>query len=145
MVAIVVDLALLNVFGSMVLYLGIGTQHAFTVNPDTGQFSNGTHYSTTFVLAAAIIIVVELGYFTFLNGSPRGQTVGKMFLRIAVRDAETGGSIGHSRALLRICLMYLFLLAYLIPFVIDSLWPLWEPRSKSLHDMAARSIVVSAV
>ncbi|MGH9018597.1 MAG: RDD family protein [Acidimicrobiales bacterium] len=92
--------------------------------------------------AVAVAVVVDLGYFAFLDGSRRGQTVGKMTMGITVVDATTGGPLGAGRALLR---RALFLATYfgLILFVLNALSPLWDPRRRAWHDKLARSSVVS--
>jgi uncharacterized RDD family membrane protein YckC len=86
--------------------------------------------------------VVSLGYFSFLDGGRRGQTVGKMAVGIAVRDIDTGGPIGAGRALLR---RFIFFATYfgLILFVINALSPLWDRRRQAWHDKVVHSCVVN--
>ena len=48
--------------------------------------------------AAAVGLVVQVLYFTLLNGSAEGQTLGKMAMHITVRDQDTGGPVGPRRA-----------------------------------------------
>lgn len=94
--------------------------------------------------AAAILIglVIHFAYFSALNGSPRGQTVGKMALRISVRDMDSGGSIGPLRAFARAVVEYIFLILFIVPWILDVLWPLWDPQRQAWHDKAVRSVVV---
>ena len=91
--------------------------------------------------AIGVAAVVSLGYFSFLDGGHRGQTVGKMAVGIAVRDIDTGGSIGAGRALLR---RFVFFATYfgLILFVINALSPLWDRRRQAWHDKLVHSCVV---
>ena len=42
-------------------------------------------------------VIVGLLYYALLNGGAKGQTIGKMALRIQVRDIDTGGPIGVGR------------------------------------------------
>ena len=65
-----------------------------------------------------------------------------MALGIAVRDARTGGSIGFWRAFGRNLITWVFTVAFVIPYIVDSLSPLWDKRRQALHDKAAHSVVV---
>ena len=77
-----------------------------------------------------------------MNGSRRGQTVGKIALGIAVRDARTGGPIGFWRALGRNAITVVFRLLLYIPYILDSLAPLWDARRQAWHDKVVHSVVV---
>ena len=81
-----------------------------------------------------------VAYFTFTNGGVRGQSLGKRIMGIAVRDVG-GGQIGAARAMFR-SLFVLFLWYFVIPLVVDSLWPLWDRQGQALHDKMARTLVV---
>ncbi len=89
-----------------------------------------------------IPLVVGLLYYALLNGGPKGQTVGKMALRIQVRDIDTGGSIGVGRGFGRQLIIYVFTLACVIPLLLDYLSPLWDPKRQAWHDKVVRSVVV---
>jgi uncharacterized RDD family membrane protein YckC len=77
-----------------------------------------------------------------MNGSRRGQTLGKMALGIAVRDARTGAAIGFWRGLGRFLITLVFEIALFIPYIVDSLAPLWDRRRQSWHDRVVHSVVV---
>lgn len=81
-------------------------------------------------------------YFGLMNGSRRGQTVGKMALGVAVRDALTGQRIGFWRAAGRILISTLFDLLFFIPCLLDNLAPLWDARRQALHDKVVHSVVI---
>jgi uncharacterized RDD family membrane protein YckC len=93
-------------------------------------------------------LVVGTVYFSLLNGSGRGQTLGKMVWNIRVRSAATGGPLGPARAAVR----YIVPAALASPIPIlglfvwltDGLWPLWDRRRQALHDKVAGSVVVAA-
>jgi len=91
-----------------------------------------------------ITLVASLAYFGTLDGSARGQTLGKMALNIATRDAATGFAIGPPRATLRMFIMDILGIPFLlfIPLLLDVLWPLWDPRRQCWHDKAVGSVVV---
>jgi uncharacterized RDD family membrane protein YckC len=103
---------------------------------------------TRAVAPAALILVylcgfgAQLIYYGALNGSGRGQTVGKMALKIAVRDAGTGGPIGFWRAVARDAILLVFDIAFAVPLILDYLSPLWDPRRQAWHDKLVRSVVV---
>ncbi|MGC8633298.1 MAG: RDD family protein [Candidatus Limnocylindrales bacterium] len=97
------------------------------------------------MLAVALLgFVVTLAYFGVLEGSARGQTLGKRALGIATRDAATGGAIGPLRAAARILIMGLLAFPLLLglPWLLDVLWPLWDPAHQAWHDKVVGSVVV---
>ena len=97
------------------------------------------------MLAVALLsFVVTLAYFGVLEGGARGQTLGKRALGIATRDAATGGAIGPLRAAARILIMGLLAFPLLLglPWLLDVLWPLWDPAHQAWHDKLTGSVVV---
>ena len=92
----------------------------------------------------ALSLLATLAYSAVLEGGQGGATVGKMALRIRVRDATTGGPIGMGRALLRRGVYTVLFYALVIPGVINVLSPLWDARKQAWHDKAANSVVVNA-
>ena len=142
LVAILIDGAILSSAGAVILItIGAVTSHGNTStssnsNATAGQIVAGT--LLLWILASAPIAV----YYGIMNGSSRGQTVGKMALGIAVRDARTGRPLGFWRAVGRYLITMVFTIVLLIPAIIDALTPLWNVRNQSWHDMVARSIVI---
>jgi uncharacterized RDD family membrane protein YckC len=101
------------------------------------------------------VLVGTLGYLLYfaLEGAmtaSRGQTLGKMALRIRAARLEDGGVPGQA-GWLRAAVYVLpgVLSAILIgPFfwLVNSLWCTWDkPYRQCLHDKAARTVVVAAV
>ena len=84
-----------------------------------------------------VILLVWLGYLSFFASSRRGQTLGMMIYGIAVRDETSGDRVAIVRATLRSLIIVVF-----CGFLVDLLWPLWDNRRQSLHDKAARTVVV---
>jgi uncharacterized RDD family membrane protein YckC len=114
-------------------------QHTTTTQQSTlspGQALVG--FLTLFILLSIPFML----YYGFMNGSKRGQTVGKMALSIAVRDAQTGGPIGSWRGVGRYAITVVFYIVLLIPYVIDNLSPLWDSRRQAWHDKVVHSVVV---
>lgn len=65
-----------------------------------------------------------------------------MAMKIAVKDANTGGPIGYGRALARWLVASVLWVAFYLPGLIDVLFPLWDPKRQTLHDKAVGSVVV---
>jgi uncharacterized RDD family membrane protein YckC len=82
-------------------------------------------------------IALALIYYSILEGSTRGQTIGKRVFSIKVTDLNTGHSIGYPRAALRYVASYLST----IPLALGYLWMLWDPERQTWHDKIAGSVV----
>ncbi len=108
-------------------------------DPITGQltFDAGAN------LAGNLLsLVVWLVYAALLEGSARGQSLGKMALGIRLCDEATGGPIGPGRAVVRRLIYSVLFYLLVIPGLINVLSPLWDARKQAWHDKAARSLVV---
>jgi len=103
---------------------------------------SGAEQAVGFLFVWLLGTIPQAVYFGIMNGSARGQTLGKMALGIAVRDARNGGPIGFWRAVVRAVVAQLFALLFLIPSILDNLTPLWDRRHQAWHDRAVRSVVV---
>jgi uncharacterized RDD family membrane protein YckC len=88
-------------------------------------------------------IAVIPSFYALFEGSSRGQTPGKMLLRIAVRDSRDFGRVTYARAFLREYSRAVFWLLVYLPAVVDALWALRAARSQTVHDLLARTVVVS--
>jgi|SRR6266545_4797345 len=89
-------------------------------------------------LGYALGVVFSLAYFTYLEGSPSGQTVGKKALGIRVIDFGTGGPIGYGRGFIR----WISRILSTIPCLLGYFWMLWDKEKQTWHDKLASSIVV---
>jgi uncharacterized RDD family membrane protein YckC len=97
------------------------------------------------ILYSLIALALSMSYFTLLEGSPSGQTIGKKALSIRVIRQDTGGSIGYGRALARNAVRALPSYIPVIGFfwgLLDGLWMLWDREKQTLHDKAAQTLVV---
>lgn len=97
--------------------------------------------ATPFVFLG-IFGLASVVYKPIMEGA-KGQTLGKMALKIKVVRAVDGGKIGYGEAFIR------WLVGAIIGFVpfgslVDLLWPLWDQYKQTLHDKVAKTIVVSA-
>jgi uncharacterized RDD family membrane protein YckC len=84
--------------------------------------------------------VMSLAYFTYFEGGPSGQTVGKRALGIRVYDLRQGGPIGFGRGLLRQIGKYISAIVILLGYF----WMLWDKEKQCWHDKIAGSVVVPA-
>ena len=83
-------------------------------------------------------LLVGIAYFGYLEGGPKGQTLGKMALGIRVIDFNTGGPIGYGRGVVR----YLGRIISGIVCLLGYLWMLWDKEKQTWHDKIATSVVV---
>jgi uncharacterized RDD family membrane protein YckC len=136
-----IDWVLVGVVSIPFIYLAGGVDHRVTT-----YTSNGAVSHTAFVGVEGWGVLVHgllvVAYGTLFCGSRRGQTVGMMVTSVRAVDLAAGTPIGYARAFGRALLEYILALVLLIPWVIDMLFPLWDPKNQTLHDKATRTIVV---
>jgi uncharacterized RDD family membrane protein YckC len=123
---------------SVVSLIYLVPAHAFS----THRAANG-HVAGIARGGAIVVIIIGALYAAFLIGL-RGQTLGMMAMRIKAVDANSGELIGFGKALGRDLLERLFSILFVIPLIIDLLFPLWDPRHQTLHDKAVNSVVIRA-
>ncbi len=149
-VAIIIDGLILGVPLVIIFFVfaGISFTQTTEVDPVTGEITRGGGLFTGSTLLFQVVsIIAAVAYYGLLNGSDRGQTVGKMALNIRVRDADAGGPIGVGRGVVRGLVAVVPAQLPLVGFIwalVDGLWPLWDQRRQALHDKAANSVVVDA-
>jgi uncharacterized RDD family membrane protein YckC len=137
-VALVLDGFIVSVPMSVIVFGILG----FELLPPKG--ANGITMTNGIRPGILIVEAAQMAYYTFLNGSFRGQTIGKQLLRIRVRDEEEDAPIGYRRAFLRHAVIAAVSIVCWIAQLVDGLWPLRDRRKQALHDKIARSIVVMA-
>jgi uncharacterized RDD family membrane protein YckC len=115
------------------------TQQVNTGNGVYHTTSVSFHIHWTGVLVSAVIVV---GYGTIFCGSNRGQTIGMIVVGVRAVDVATAQPIGYGRAFGRALVEYLLAVALFLPWVLDMLFPLWDPKKQTLHDKTVRSVVV---
>lgn len=123
--------------------LGAGFAATAKIDPNTGQLQS-TGFFAGFIGSWLIVLALGVLYRVILEGGPKGQTVGKMAMKIQVRDANNGGPIGYGKAAVRWLVASVLWLAFYIPGIIDVLMPLWDAKKQTIHDKAASSVVVVA-
>lgn len=133
--ALLIDALIVGV-GGLILFFVIGA--IGTALASTGSTILAIIGSIIGLIAVLILIAAPLAYFSYLEGQPSGQTLGKQVLNIRVVDFATGGPITVNRALLRNLMRYVsgavFYLGYL--------WMLWDPQEQTWHDKVVETTVV---
>lgn len=126
-----IDLALLALFNFMLwgaLYLGV---------------VHGNLQQPSFALLrvlSPVRLLLYLGYFAVLTARS-GQTLGKRFMGIQVRDAS-GGLPGAGMSTWRAMADFLFYtFSVVLIGLVDYLWMLRQKESRTLHDLLARTTV----
>jgi uncharacterized RDD family membrane protein YckC len=123
----------------------------------TGRNGTGVYWSTAVggsgnTLRMALIAIASVANLGVLQGTT-GQSLGKRIFSIKVVDQSTGMPIGIKRAVLRWIVsvagnyipMFVTLRAVRsiwLLWLIDYLFPLWDPRKQTLHDKAVKSVVI---
>lgn len=92
-------------------------------------------------IAYLLTLLLPFVYFTVMQGRASGQSLGKKWLGIRVADDSTGGPIGYGRAFGRYAIQFVFSL-FVLPIVLDYLWPLWDRKNQALHDKVVSSVVL---
>jgi uncharacterized RDD family membrane protein YckC len=87
---------------------------------------------------SVLALVVTIVYFTYFEGSRRGQTPGKSALGIRVISFDGSGSIGYGRAFIRWIGRYVSA----IPIFLGYFWMLWDRENQCWHDKFASDVVV---
>lgn len=99
---------------------------------------SGIVYAISKPLGNVAGILVYLVYFTFFDGSARGQTVGMMALGIRVIDFRSGEPIGFGRGFIR----WLGRVVSTIPCFLGYFWSIWDKEKQGWHDKIATTVVV---
>ncbi len=120
----------------------VGGLVGFVVDLLAGEDADQGALVAGIIVGYVVFLVVVATYYTYLHGNERGQTWAKSLLGIRVRDEGTGGQIGYGRAFARWLMPVLFWNFFLIPGLLDGLWPLWDKKRQTWHDKIVRSIVV---
>jgi uncharacterized RDD family membrane protein YckC len=106
-------------------------------------------------VGAFVALASQGVYFVKILSGARGQSLGNRVAATRVRDATSGrritlsqsfkrwGFVGACGVIFLIPSVAAELVAFLV-IVVDSLFPLWDPRSQTLHDKFANTIVVIA-
>ncbi len=81
-------------------------------------------------------------YYVLLIGGYRGQTPGMRAMKIAVRDIDTGKTVGYRNAVKRTFVMWIGSIPVGLGLIVDCLFPLWDKSQQALHDRFANTVVI---
>lgn len=108
-------------------------------DPVTDEITGGVDPLGIMILGLGVLAVIAFGIWNVvLRQGRKGQTLGKSMLGIQVVKADTGQFIGAGTALLRAILSSVLGNACFINY----LWPLWDKKKQTWHDMIVSSVVV---
>lgn len=144
-VAIIIDgiIIAIPIYVIFVLIIGVGAANGNCTNVNGQVTCTNTAAVSGSAWGSIIVgIIAPLVYFALLDGSDKGQTLGKMAMHIATRDASTGGSIGYGRALVRRFIYEILWYLFFIPGLLNVLSPLWDTKRQAWHDKAVNSVVI---
>jgi uncharacterized RDD family membrane protein YckC len=111
--------------------------------PDSTSFAHAIDHATNGLVVVSLIVSV-LYHVGFLKAF--GATPGKMLLGIEVRLVRGPGVLPWRTVLLRwlfrfgpalLTLVPLLGLVYSLYWLLNGLWPLWDPRRQAIHDHVA--------
>jgi uncharacterized RDD family membrane protein YckC len=136
-VALFIDGIILGIIGYILIFLFAAS--AITVDTSTGAVSIGPAYYA----AVALVIVIELLYFTLLLGR-YGQSVGMMAVKIKVVSEADSGPITYGAAFIRTILLYIDEIPYAIPFLLGAILIWTSDKKQRLGDRVAHTVVLKA-
>ena len=133
----ILDLILVGIVAGLISIPFVNWDRVVDPEPGTSMY-NGAQVGTN-----AISVVIAFLYFWLMHAK-RGQTLGKMLLRIRVVRDEDGQAISNGQALGRSA--FYSVLGGICGCIglIDILWILFDPRKQALHCKVAHTVVVKA-
>ncbi len=137
------DWVIVSAITTPLFFLFHGVIHDTTFSSLNGTTTHGFSLNVDY-RGIAVHALIVLAYGTLFCGSKRGQTIGMMATGTRAVDIETGAPIGYARAFGRALIEYLLAIVLFIPWVIDMLFPLWDPMNQTLHDKATRTVVIES-
>jgi uncharacterized RDD family membrane protein YckC len=137
-----IDWVLLAAVGVPLLLVTHSIHHTHSLLITSGRVvhQSGVNVSPGGIAVHALIVIA---YGALLCGASRGQTIGMMIVGVKVVDESSGGRIGFARALGRAASEYLMAIVLFIPWIVDMLFPLWDPKNQTLHDKVVRAVVIT--
>lgn len=104
--------------------------------------------------AGLIFTTVSFGVYLTIMLAWKGQTLG--YIAVGARVQTAGGDrLSYGRSFVRWAAQFVLaapvflvtvipaaVLALIVPFLVDCLWPLWDRSNRTLHDIVAGTVVV---
>jgi uncharacterized RDD family membrane protein YckC len=109
----------------------------FTSTNHTTHVTTTTHFNVLIFVAQALVTALYAGFMI----AARGQTLGMMALRLRCVQVD-GSPVGFGRAFWRGIFEYVLFMCFILPWLLDVLFPLWDQKKQTLHDKVASTVVV---
>ncbi|MEO3782497.1 RDD family protein [Actinocorallia sp. B10E7] len=101
-------------------------------------------YSTGQVFASLAAAVLAFLYFWLLTHRWHGQTLGKKAVGTRVVRELDGGPVDSGAAAVRAVVFVVLTYVCCVGFLVDAIWIFTNPKNQTLHDKAAKTVVVDA-
>jgi uncharacterized RDD family membrane protein YckC len=141
LVARIVDGIILSVPVAILffIFIAIAGGIASTTNStdQNAQAAVGIGLVGAWLLVGLLSLVGTVVYYVYFWGTS-GTTLGMRLFKLRIVDANTGGSIGIPRAIVR----YLMAIVNTIACYIGWIWVAFDPRKQGWHDKVANSVVI---
>ena len=116
---------------------------SFPINFITSLISGTSNSNSPAAMLASsvgslIVLAIQIAYFVYFIGS-KGQTLGKMVMKIKVVKVGTNEAPGYVKAFLR-DIVGKMLSALVLS--LGYLWMLWDSKKQTWHDKIAGTVVV---
>jgi uncharacterized RDD family membrane protein YckC len=117
-------------FGSMIITIPLGIVGAINKDSSTPIITN--------MISQLVVMLISAVYYVYLTGT-KGQTLGKMALKIKVIKKDSGKIPDFTSSFLRETVGK-FISA--IVFGVGYLWAIWDKDKQTWHDKIANTVVV---
>jgi uncharacterized RDD family membrane protein YckC len=118
--------------------------HYSHVTTDLNGFAANNRSFRWGMPGALLSPLIVVAYGTLMCGSGRAQTLGMMVTKTKAVKVSTGDPIGYAAALGRALFEWLLAVIFFLPWVLDVLFPLWDPKKQTLHDKVSGTMVIRA-
>lgn len=137
--AVIIDGLLAFAVGGIIMILGfvIAFMNS-TEDPYTGEVENVNPLGIILVVIGAIAYLAFIVWNRGIRTGQRGQSFGRQFIGIEVISSEHGRYLGAGMGFLRWLLDTIFANICFVNY----LWPLWDEKKRTWHDMIVSSIVI---
>lgn len=146
LLARIIDWVILGIVGTALSWgsfqdvMEVSAQYQTSENP-FGLYTDPTYLGAT-ATSGGISLVLILLYEGILT-KLKGATLGKMAMGLRVEPVR-GGQISWLQSIGRILVWYLpNYVTCSLWTIIDNIWLLWDDRKQTLHDKAAKTVVVA--
>ncbi|GAA2723604.1 RDD family protein [Actinocorallia aurantiaca] len=146
LVGIIIDWILYALVACCIALPFGGNRGDFVVTrPDgTTAYEFDRLYSGGQVFASLLAAVLAFLYFWLLTHRWNGQTLGKKAMGTRVVREQDGGPVDASTSAVRAGVFVVLAYICCVGFLVDAIWIFTNPKNQTLHDKAAKTVVVEA-